>query len=83
MISKIGGFLVESVVEAVPQSILQMVAMVVSGQVSAISVFSVVTSMVSVASHGLMVSYSIDRPTFVFNFFVSLLHLIPHHMHVQ
>ncbi len=36
-----GGFLIESVVEAVPQSILQMIAVVISGAVSPISVFSV------------------------------------------
>jgi len=63
-----GGFVIESIVESVPQSILQMVAIVLTRQVNLISVVSLVISIVSVSSRGLMVSFSIHRPTFVFNF---------------
>ncbi len=36
--------------------------------ISPLQLFSVIISMVSVASKGLLIAYSIDRPTFVFNF---------------
>lgn len=63
-----GGFMIESIVESVPQSILQMVAIVIYKQTNIINVVSLAISIISVSSRGLMLSYSIHRPTFVFNF---------------
>jgi hypothetical protein len=37
----LGGFLVESMVEAVPQSILQMIALVLTNEITSVSLFSV------------------------------------------
>jgi hypothetical protein len=51
-----GGFLVESMVEAVPQSILQMVGLVLTDSISEVSLFSVCLSILSVASKGYVVS---------------------------
>ena len=62
------GFVLESLVESGPQSILQMVAIVVTGQVSGLSIFSIIVSIVSISSKGFLLSYSIHRPTFVLNF---------------
>lgn len=63
-----GGFMIEAMVESVPQSILQMVFIVVFNEYHWLNVVSITISMVSVASKGLIMSYCIDRPTFIFNF---------------
>lgn len=63
-----GGFLVESLIESVPQSILQMAGLIINETNNPVAIFSLCMSMVSVASKGLVLSYSIHRPTFVFNF---------------
>lgn len=69
-----GGFIAESIVESVPQSILQLIALVVRSRTSnqalqALSIVSVCTSILSVASRGLMVSFSLDRSTMIFCLF--------------
>ena len=63
-----GGFLCESAVEAVPQSILQMIAIVMTNEVTVVNVVSIGLSISSVASKAFMVCYSIHGPTFFFNF---------------
>ena len=63
-----GGFVIEAVIEAFPQSILQMISLVMFYNVDPLNVFSIVLSMTSVASKTLMFCYSIDRVTFFFNF---------------
>ena len=63
-----GGFVIEAVIEAFPQSILQMIALVMFEEADPLNVFSIVLSMTSVASKTLMFCYSIDRVTFFFNF---------------
>lgn len=59
-IAQHGGFLAESIVESVPQSLLQLIALVVRTRssnhaIQALSLISVCTSILSVASRGLMV----------------------------
>ena len=46
------GFLVEACVEAVPQSVLQLVAMQHAGEANALSVLSIVLSICCLASKG-------------------------------
>merc|ERR1719320_1756756 len=66
-IRKHGGFIVESLIEALPQSILQIVALMCYKHVTALSLYSIISSMTSVAIRGIMVSYSLSRATFIFN----------------
>ena len=62
------GFIVEAVVEAVPQSILQMVFIVIYGHYNNLNIFSILMSMIVVASKGTLLCYNIYRPTAIFNF---------------
>jgi hypothetical protein len=62
------GFLVEAFVEAIPQCVLQTVAIIIYGEASALNILSILISIIVVASKGYLVSYSIDRTTFVFNY---------------
>jgi len=64
---KHGGFIIESVIEALPQSILQIVALLAYEHATALSLYSIVSSMTSVAIRGVIVSYSMNRATYVFN----------------
>jgi len=66
-IQKHGGFIVESLIEALPQSILQFVALLCYKNVTTLSLYSIISSMTSVAIRGVMVSYSLNRATFIFN----------------
>eukprot|EP00656_Telonema_subtile_P004222 TRINITY_DN1191_c0_g1_i15.p1 TRINITY_DN1191_c0_g1~~TRINITY_DN1191_c0_g1_i15.p1 ORF type:complete len:521 (-),score=95.54 TRINITY_DN1191_c0_g1_i15:72-1634(-) len=61
------GFLVEACVEAVPQSVLQLVAMQHTGQANGLSVLSIVLSICCLASKGYVASFSIHFRTFVFS----------------
>lgn len=63
-----GGFLIESFVESIPQSILQMIGLVVNRDTGLLEVVSLAISLVSVGSRGLLLSYSLSRVVFVFNF---------------
>jgi len=66
-VQKHGGFIIESLIEALPQSILQIVALMFYKHVTPLSIYSIISSMTSVAIRGVMVSYSLNRATFVFN----------------
>jgi hypothetical protein len=61
------GFLVEACVEAVPQSILQLVAMQQAGVPDYLSVLSIVLSISCLASKGYVLAFSVHFRTFVFN----------------
>ena len=61
------GFLVEACVEAIPQSVLQLVAMQHAGEVSFFSVLSIILSISCLASKGYIASFSVHFRTFVFN----------------
>jgi len=62
-----GGFIVESLIEALPQSILQFVALLCYKNVTTLSLYSIISSMTSVAIRGVMFSYSLNKATFIFN----------------
>lgn len=61
------GFTVEAIVIGVPFSIIQIIAILTEGNCS-FWYGSLVFSILSISSRGLLLSYSIHRPTFVFNF---------------
>jgi len=63
-----GGFIMEACVEAFPQSILQMISIVVYHEHTTLNVVSVLISMTAVASKSIMLSYNMDRKVFLFNF---------------
>jgi hypothetical protein len=62
------GFLAEAFVEAIPQGILQLVAILTLDDTAAVNVFSVLMSISVVASKGYLVAYSIHWPSFAFNY---------------
>lgn len=63
-----GGFLVESVLESIPQSIIQFIYLLnTTNNNTWLNIFSIFASMTSMASKGYLFSYSIDVPTFIFN----------------
>jgi hypothetical protein len=53
---------VESMIEAVPQSILQMVGLVLTDSISGVSLFSICISIISVASKGYVVHRQFLHP---------------------
>ena len=63
-----GGFLVEALAEAIPQSILQTIAVLYFGEPSPLFIVSIFVSICVISSKGYLISYSMHRPTFVFNF---------------
>jgi hypothetical protein len=66
------GFLAEALAEAIPQCVLQTIAVITSAQASPLFLVSILTSVTVIGSKGYLVSYSIHRPSFVFNFFCIL-----------
>jgi hypothetical protein len=62
------GFLAEAFVEAIPQGILQLVAILTLDDTAVLNVFSILMSISVVASKGYLVAYSINWPTFTFNY---------------
>ena len=62
-----GGFVVESFLEALPQTILQISGILYYQEASVISLVSIVLSMTSVASKGMIMSYSMNWYVFIFN----------------
>jgi len=62
-----GGFVVESFLEALPQTILQISGILYYQESSMLSLVSIVLSMTSVASKGLILSYSMNWHVFIFN----------------
>lgn len=63
------GFLIEAIVEAIPQAMIQTCAVVVYGDADLLIVISILMSVFVVASKGYMLSYSIDTSSFLFNAF--------------
>ena len=61
------GFLLEAIVEAVPQGLLQTVFVVVHGELTPLNALSLSFSLVVLCSKGWIFSYSLHRTTFVFN----------------
>ena len=61
------GFLVEALVEAIPQCALQIAAVVLARESSALNIFSILLSLAVIASKGWLAAYSLHRPTFLFN----------------
>eukprot|EP01084_Bolivina_argentea_P246470 412473_1 len=59
------GFLLESVIEAFPQSLLQIVAIVYYEEATYVSIISILLSMFSVMTKSLMLSQGIDIFTFI------------------
>ena len=64
---KHGGFVTEAFLEALPQSILQMIAILYYQEATTLSICSIILSMTSVASKGIILSYSMSWHSFVFN----------------
>eukprot|EP01084_Bolivina_argentea_P265893 450843_1 len=66
------GFIIEAVIEAIPQSILQMIFLIMYSSnydsVSTINLISIFMSMIVVTSKGTILSYSIYRSAAIFNF---------------
>jgi uncharacterized protein with PQ loop repeat len=65
------GFVAEALAEAIPQCILQTIALITqssSAQISPVIVLSILMSICVISSKGYLISYSIHRPTFIFNF---------------
>jgi hypothetical protein len=65
------GFVAEALAEAIPQCILQTIALITqssSQHISPIIILSILMSICVISSKGYLISYSIHRPTFVFNF---------------
>ena len=60
------GFVIEATIEAFPQSMLQMIAMIFYEEVSALNAISVIISMISASSKSLMFAYHQHKPTFLF-----------------
>jgi len=62
------GFLAEAFIEAIPQGVLQVVAIILLHDTTGLNVVSILMSISVVASKGYLVAYSIHRPSFVFNY---------------
>ena len=61
------GFLVEALVEAIPQGALQITAVCLARESSVLNIFSILLSLAVIGSKGWLAAYSLHRPTFVFN----------------
>ena len=66
-LSKHIGFILESALEAFPQSILQMIAIVIYKETNVIAIISILLSMISVSTKALIFSKSIDTGIFLWN----------------
>jgi len=61
------GFIIESFVQAFPQSILQIVALLYYKKVTALSLYSIISSITSIAIRGVIFSHSLSIETYIFN----------------
>ena len=61
------GFILEALIEAFPQSILQMIAIVYYNDNELINIVSILISLVSVSTKSMVFSYAIDLKVFLFN----------------
>jgi len=62
------GFILESMFEAVPMSIIQMVFVLQQREIAPVMVISLMISLISVASKGFMLSFATHKTVFAFNF---------------
>eukprot|EP00494_Astrolonche_serrata_P005702 UN05719 len=62
------GFIIESVVESVPMSVVQMVAIANSNKILPVNIISLLISLVSIAAKSFVLSYNPHRLTMLFNF---------------
>ena len=60
-------FILESILEAFPNAILQMIAIVLYGKANIIAIISILLSMTSVSTKAFIFSQSIDNSIFLFN----------------
>merc|ERR1719499_2606690 len=63
--NKHGGFMLEAFMEALPQSILQLIAMVYYEETSYIAVGSILLSMTSIMSKSLIISQGLDWKSYI------------------
>ena len=61
------GFIMEAVIEAIPQSIIQMIAIVYFQETEWINIVSILISLTSVATKSMVFSYAITFDIFIFN----------------
>ena len=61
------GFILESILEAFPNAILQMIVIVMYNKANGIAILSILLSMTSVSTKALIFSKSIDSKVFLFN----------------
>ena len=66
------GFILESILEAFPNAILQMIAIVLYERANIIAIISILLSMTSVSTKALIFSRSIDNKTFLFNWLTAV-----------
>ncbi|AYV86454.1 MAG: hypothetical protein Sylvanvirus1_50 [Sylvanvirus sp.] len=70
------GFIVESVMEAIPQSVLLTIYLVIhEGQYTSLHLFSLIISMLTVMSKGFIVAYSIDTRVCILSFLTVIVDL--------
>eukprot|EP00494_Astrolonche_serrata_P025101 UN25362 len=62
------GFFLEGITEAIPMSIIQIIAIVVYREAAVVNVISIMLSMVSMGTKAIIGSYSPHRATSLFNF---------------
>eukprot|EP01084_Bolivina_argentea_P109402 195559_1 len=66
-INKHGGFILEAFLEALPQSILQLIAMVYFKEANYIAVGSIILSMTSIMSKSLVISQGVEWKSYMFS----------------
>ena len=65
-------FYVECVVEAIPQAVIQLIAVSYLDQVSDLQIFSIALSMISIVSKGYVFSQAIAIPEMMWKFFIGV-----------
>ena len=65
-IVKIGGFMLEALMEALPQSILQLIAMVYYREMNVISIGSILLSMTSIMTKCFVISQGVEWKSYLF-----------------
>ena len=56
-----GGFLIEAVLESIPQALLQTCFIVATGQYTMLNVYSIAVSLINIASKSVLISYNLHR----------------------
>ena len=63
------GFITEAIIEAVPQSILQVIFIIIHKQYNYLNMLSIIMSIIVIASKGSLLCYNIQLKVAIFNFF--------------